>query len=103
MEFKNATITKKANIYFDGKVSSRTLVTADGVRYTLGFMLPGEYTFNTGAAEVMEMLGGSMEALLPGEKDYALYTEGQAFNVSANSSFQVRVKEYADYCCHYAD
>ena len=49
------------------------------------------------------MLGGSMEALLPGEKDYALYTEGQAFNVPANSSFQVRVKEYADYCCHYAD
>ena len=103
MEFKNATITKKANIYFDGKVSSRTLIAEDGVRYTLGFMLPGEYTINTGAAEVMEMLGGAMEALLPGETEYKLYQPGEAFQVPANSSFQVRVAEYADYCCHYAD
>ena len=103
MEFKNATITKKANIYFGGKVSSRTLYTEDGVRYTLGFMLPGEYEFNTGAAEVMEMLGGSMDVLLPGASEYVAYGEGQAYDVPANSSFKVVVKEYADYLCHYAD
>ncbi|MBQ6807749.1 MAG: pyrimidine/purine nucleoside phosphorylase [Firmicutes bacterium] len=103
MEFKNATVTKKANIYFGGKVSSRTIIAEDGVRYTLGFMLPGEYEFNTGAAEVMEMLGGSMDVLLPGATEYAPYGEGQAFNVPANSSFKVVVKEFADYCCYYAD
>ncbi|MDO4732282.1 MAG: pyrimidine/purine nucleoside phosphorylase [Bacillota bacterium] len=103
MEFKNATITKKANIYFDGKVSSRTVLSAEGVRYTLGFMLPGEYEFNTGAAEVMELLGGSMDVLLPGSSEYAAYGEGQAFNVPANSSFKVRVESFADYCCYYAD
>ena len=29
-EFKNVTVVKKANIYFDGKVTSRTLLFPDG-------------------------------------------------------------------------
>ncbi|MFK5947188.1 MAG: pyrimidine/purine nucleoside phosphorylase, partial [Methylococcales bacterium] len=39
-EFNNVTIIKKANIYFDGNVSSRTIKFADGSTKTLGFMLP---------------------------------------------------------------
>ena len=42
-EFKNVTIVKKANIYFDGKVTSRTVVFSDGSKKTLGIMLPGDY------------------------------------------------------------
>ena len=42
-EFKNVTVVKKANIYFEGKVTSRTVVFGDGSRKTLGVMLPGEY------------------------------------------------------------
>ena len=57
-EFANVTVSKKANIYFDGKVTSRTLIFADGSKKTLGIMLPGEYTFNTEAKELMEILGG---------------------------------------------
>ena len=65
-EFKNVTIIKKANVYFDGKVTSRTVMFADGTKKTLGIMMPGDYEFNTAAAEIMEMLGGSMEVLYPG-------------------------------------
>jgi uncharacterized protein YaiE (UPF0345 family) len=46
-EFNDVTIIKKANIYFDGKVTSRSVVFPDGSRKTLGIMLPGEYEFNT--------------------------------------------------------
>lgn len=47
-EFTNVTVIKKANVYFDGKVVSRTVVFADGAKKTLGIMQPGEYEFNTG-------------------------------------------------------
>ena len=40
-ELKNVTVVKKANIYFDGKVTSRTVIFQDGTRKTLGIMLPG--------------------------------------------------------------
>ncbi|MBE0435121.1 MAG: DUF1255 family protein, partial [Methylomicrobium sp.] len=46
-EFHNVSVIKKANVYHNGNVTSRTVKFADGSIKTLGFMLPGEYTFNT--------------------------------------------------------
>lgn len=103
MEFKNARIVKKANIYFDGKVTSRTVFTESGERKTLGIFLPGEYEFNTGAEELMEVLGGEMKIMLLGEKEYTLYKEGQSFVVPANSSFKLIIEAVADYCCSYRE
>ena len=34
--FENVTVVKTANIYFDGKVSSRTIEFSDGSKKTLG-------------------------------------------------------------------
>lgn len=101
MEIKNATIIKEANIYFDGKVTSRVVITEEGERITLGVMLKGEYEFPTEAAEVMEMLGGSMAVMLPGETEYTTYTAGQSYSIPANSSYKIIVDEYVDYCCYY--
>ncbi len=67
-EFKNVTVVKAANIYFDGKVTSRTVIFEDGSKKTLGIMMPGEYTFGTEAAELMEIVAGEMDILLPGER-----------------------------------
>lgn len=103
MHFENVKLVKKANVYDNGKVASRTFYLAGGERKTLGFMQAGEYAFSTGAAEIMEMLSGEMEALLPGESSYRLYKEGESFSIPANSSFKVKVANYADYCCSYAD
>ena len=40
-----------ANIYFDGKVISHALVTAEGDKKKLGLIFPGEYHFGTELAE----------------------------------------------------
>ena len=42
-EFRGVTVLKKANVYFDGKVTSRTVLFGDGSKKTLGVMLPGRY------------------------------------------------------------
>lgn len=101
-EIKNVTVVREANIYFDGKVTSRTVLLEDGTRQTLGFMLAGEYSFDTAAAEVMEMIGGEMDVLLPGSTHWKTVKAGDSFNVQANSKFDLVVKEYADYCCSYS-
>lgn len=100
-EFKNVTAIKKANVYFDGKVTSRTIVFEDGEKKTLGIMLPGEYEFGTGAKEVMEVLGGSLDVRLSETDKFVTYKEGESFEVPANSKFKLVVKEVADYCCSY--
>lgn len=99
-EIKNATIVKAANVYQDGKVTSRTIYLNDGSRESLGIMLPGEYTFNTAEAEIMEMMSGELEVKLPGE-DWKTLNTPESFNVGANSSFDLKIKTVTDYCCSY--
>ncbi len=98
--FDEVTVIKKANVYFDGKVTSRTVLFKDGSKKTLGIMLPGEYEFGTAEKETMELLGGSMEVKLPGG-EWRTYRPGEAFEVPAQSKFQLRIQEPADYCCSY--
>lgn len=103
MEFSNVKVVKKANVYFDGRVTSRTVLFPNGERKTLGFMLAGEYSFNTGASEIMEIIGGEMDIRLQGGDSFSSYGEGTSFTVPANSSFDIIVKNYADYCCSYIE
>lgn len=100
--FDNVTIVKKANVYFDGRVTSRTVVFADGSKKTLGFMQAGDYEFGTELPELMEMLGGEMDVKLAGEDEWKTYGAGDSFNVPGNSKFALKVKDGgADYCCSY--
>jgi uncharacterized protein YaiE (UPF0345 family) len=101
-QFDNVTIMKKANIYFDGKVTSRTVQFVDGSRKTLGVMLPGEYEFGTDAAEEMEMLAGQMEVMLPNGSVWLTVKAGDRFNVPASAKFKLKVSFVVDYCCSYA-
>jgi len=100
-EFNNVTIIKKANVYFDGNVSSRTVNFADGTSKTLGFMLPGEYTFNTADKELMEILEGDLQVLLPETTEWQTIKGGESFNVPANAKFTVKVQTPTDYCCSF--
>ncbi len=101
-KFENVTITKKANVYFGGQVTSRTVQFADGSKKTLGFMQAGDYDFGTEAAELMEILGGAMDVKLAGSDAWNTYAEGQAFEVEGNSKFSLKVADGgADYCCSY--
>jgi uncharacterized protein YaiE (UPF0345 family) len=100
-KFENVTVVKKANVYFSGNVTSRTVLFADGTRKTLGIILPGQYEFGTGDKERMEILAGKLKALLPGNKDWKSFETGQAFDIPANSKFKVAASEVTDYCCSY--
>lgn len=102
-EFSNVTVVKKANIYFDGNVASHTVLFADGSKKTLGVMQPGEYEFSTGKAEIMEILSGELELMLPGGAAWQTVKGGESFNVPANSSFTMKVKTVSDYCCSFID
>ena len=64
-EFTNVTVIEKANVYFEGRVVSRTVVFTDGSKKTLGIMQPGEYEFNTGDKVLMEIISGELDVALP--------------------------------------
>lgn len=100
-EFKNVTVTKAANIYFGGKVTSRTVLFADGSKKTLGIMQPGDYEFGTDAPERMDILSGNLEVLLPGDETWTTVKGGESFNVAGNARFRLKVNEVTDYCCSY--
>lgn len=101
MDFKNVTVVKKANVYFDGKVTSRTVLFPDGSKKTLGIMFPGDYEFGTAEKEIMEILAGDLDVLLPGADGWATFNGGDTFEVPAQSKFSLRVKTLTDYCCSY--
>jgi uncharacterized protein YaiE (UPF0345 family) len=102
-ELNNVTVVREANVYFEGRVTSRTVLFEDGTRKTLGFMMAGEYSFDTGAAEVVELIGGEMDVQLPNSTRWITVKAGETFDVPANAKFNLVVKEYADYCCSYLD
>jgi len=100
-KFTNVTVVKKANIYFNGNVTSRMILFEDGTRKTLGIILPGEYEFGTSDRERMEILAGTLKTLLPDGREWKSFGPGQAFEVPANNKFKVAAAEVIDYCCSY--
>lgn len=102
-QFDAVSVVTKANVYFDGKCVSHSIVLADGTKKSVGVILPAKLTFNTGAAEIMETVAGSCRVLLKGETEWKSYGEGQSFDVPANSSFEIEVSgEPYHYICHFA-
>ncbi|GBF39435.1 pyrimidine/purine nucleoside phosphorylase [Leptospira johnsonii] len=100
-QFENVTVIKKANVYFDGKVTSRTVIFSNGEKKTLGILMPGEYEFGTDEKEIMEILDGDLLVQLPGNPEWKEIKGGQSFEVPANSKFKLNVKKLSDYCCSY--
>lgn len=101
-ELHNVTLSKKSNVYFDGKCVSHTVVLADGTRKTVGVIFPSSLTFNTGAPETMELISGKCRVRQAGASDWQLYEGGQSFDVPGNSSFDIDTLELLDYVCHFA-
>ena len=99
--FKNVNVVKKANVYFGGKVTSRTVEFEDGSIKSLGIMLEGDYTFNTADKELMEFYSGEFEVKLPNSDKFVTMSGECEFEVEANSAFDIKVKSVTDYCCSY--
>ncbi len=97
----NISVTTQANVYFDGKCVSHNITLADGTKKSVGVVLPSTLTFNTGAPEVMECVGGSCEYKLKGSSEWLVSKAGEKFNVPGQSSFEIRVTEPYHYICHF--
>jgi uncharacterized protein YaiE (UPF0345 family) len=102
-QYNHVSVVKKANVYFDGKVTSRTVLFEDGTKVTLGIMLPGEYEFGTAQKEIMDIQAGELSVLLPGNDEWLEINEPTQFEVPANASFKLNVKTVTDYICSYID
>jgi uncharacterized protein YaiE (UPF0345 family) len=95
------TVKPQANVYFDGKCVSHSLTRADGTALSVGVILPATLTFNTGAPEIMECVGGWCEYKLANSEQWVRSGEGEKFTIPGNSSFQIRVTEPYHYICHF--
>lgn len=101
-QFDKVSVVKKANVYFDGKCVSHTVILADGTRKSVGVILPSTLTFNTGVPETMEGVGGTCRVRLKSENGWTRYTAGESFDVPGNSSFDIACDEPYHYVCHFA-
>ena len=100
-QFDGVSVVKKANVYFDGKCVSHTVLFADGTRKSVGVIFPSKLTFNTGAPEVMEINAGVCKVKLPGAVDWRTVRAGETFEVPGNAAFEIETLEMLDYVCHF--
>ena len=100
-QFEQVSVVKKANIYFDGKCVSHTVVFPDGSKKTIGVIFPSSLVFTTGAPELMELNAGECRIRLQGESEWKTYSAGEQFNVPGNSTFEIETVETLDYVCHF--
>jgi purine/pyrimidine-nucleoside phosphorylase len=102
MQFENVTAVAKANVYFEGRVVSHTLLFADGSKKTIGLIYPGEFHFGTDSAERMDITAGSCRVRLDGASEWRDYTAGTSFRVPAKSGFDIVVAGgIAEYVCSF--
>ncbi|MCF6190952.1 MAG: pyrimidine/purine nucleoside phosphorylase [Cocleimonas sp.] len=90
----------KTNEYFDGKVKSIAFQTAN-LPGTVGVMAIGDYVFNTDDKEKMTVVSGAMIIKFEGANETHTFITGESFDVEANSSFGVTIKEETAYLCLY--
>jgi uncharacterized protein YaiE (UPF0345 family) len=101
-EFRGVTAVAKANVYFDGRVVSHSILFPDGSRKTLGLIYPGKFHFGTDKAERMEIVAGQCAVKLDGQTAVTTYAAGQAFEVPAKSGFDIEVKAgICEYVCSF--
>lgn len=101
-EFKNVTAVAKANVYFDGRVVSHSILFPDGSKKTLGLIYPGQYHFGTDKAERMEIVAGACSVKLDGSGESRVHAAGSFFDVPAKSGFDIAVESgIAEYICSF--
>lgn len=88
------------NEYFNGSVMSLGYKTEAG-KSTIGIINPGEYEFATSEHEIITIVEGELQALLPGAQEWQSFSQGQKFEVPANASFKVKSSGQTAYLCQY--
>ncbi len=100
--YSSVTVHTKANVYFDGRVVSHTVLFPAGEKKTLGMIYDGVYHFGTDAAERMEIVAGECYVVLYGQTEKNTYGPGTQFDVPAKSGFTVSVQQgICEYVCSF--
>ncbi|MFC9475956.1 pyrimidine/purine nucleoside phosphorylase [Nocardia sp. NPDC056952] len=100
-KFENVSVSKKANVYFDGKCVSYSLELPDGASVSVGVIQPSSLTFATNAPEIMELVAGEANVTLAGTTEPITYRAGESFKVPGDSSFDIEVVDTMHYVCYY--
>lgn len=103
-DFKGVTVVAKANVYFDGKVVSHTVLLPENTKKTLGLIYAGKFHFGTDKAERMEIIAGECSVKVDGQTAVKKYGSGQTFEVPAKSGFDIGVEQgICEYICTFLD
>ena len=101
-QFTGVTAVTKANVYFDGKVVSHSILFPDASKKTLGLIYPGKFHFGTDKAERMEIVAGTCSVKLDGASAVKDYAAGSHFDVPAKSGFDIEVASgICEYICSF--
>jgi len=101
-QFTGATVHTKANVYFDGRVVSHTVLMPDSAKKTLGLIYPGSYHFGTAAPERMEIVAGACRVTVDGQAGVKDYAAGGSFEVPGQSGFTIEVSAgLCEYICSF--
>ncbi|HCA5035419.1 TPA: pyrimidine/purine nucleoside phosphorylase [Acinetobacter baumannii] len=101
-QFDSVSITKKANVHYEGLSISHVIQLNDGSKKTLGVILPTDkyLTFKTHVPERIEIISGKCHVQIGDEPNTKIYSEGESFYVPENSQFRIITDEVIDYICH---
>ena len=101
-QFTGVTVHTKANVYFEGRVVSHTVLMPDGAKKTHGLIYPGSYHFGTGAPERMEIVAGVCQVTLDDTAAEMEYSAASHFDVPGKSGFTIEVAEgLCEYICSF--
>jgi len=102
-QFDQVSVVKKANVYFEGKCVSHSVLMPDGSRKSVGVILPNAVlTFNTGTPEIMDIIDGSCRANIA-DAGWKTYRAGEQFSVAATTRFDIEALDNSPvhYVCHF--
>jgi uncharacterized protein YaiE (UPF0345 family) len=90
----------KHNSYFEGKVQS-VAFERHGRRLTAGVIDSGQFHFDTSAAERMTVVSGELRVRIAGAEQWLHYPAGTAFEIPAQSGFDVQAAAPSAYLCEF--
>ena len=100
MQFDSVSVSKKANIYFDGKCVSHTITLPNEIRKSVKMILPNTLRFDLSTKEIMEVVEGTAHVSINGQAEKA-FTAGQSWTVEAGGYFVIRAEQPVHYVCHF--
>jgi uncharacterized protein YaiE (UPF0345 family) len=100
MQFDSVSVSKKANVFFDGKCVSHTVTLANGQRKSVGVILPSTLRFDLSTKEIMEVIDGTAFVVINGAPEQ-VFSAGQCWEVEKGGYFIIRAEAPVHYVCHF--